>query len=111
MAYQKYTKAEPIPVRPIIGSIGSVTYNLAKHAAKLIGPLVGNSRDLKNAQEFVGKIQILNFVDDEIITLYDDTAMFTCIPPDDAIQVIRECLEKGETLSERIDDLSVDQIV
>ena len=39
----KVHKPEPIPVRPIISSIGSVTYNLAKHAAKIIGPLVGQS--------------------------------------------------------------------
>ena len=110
----KVHKPEPIPVRPIISSIGSVTYNLAKHAAKLIGLLVGNSpHHLKNTQEFVGKIQNLKLVDDEIITSYDVTALFTCIPPvrpDDAIQVVRECLEKDGTLSERT-DLSVDQIV
>ena len=29
----KVHKPEPIPVRPIISTIGSVTYNLAKHAA------------------------------------------------------------------------------
>ena len=69
-------------IKPIISSIGSVTYNLAKHAAKLIGPLVGNSpHHLKNTQEFVGKIQNLKLVDDEIITSYDVTALFTCIPP------------------------------
>ena len=52
----------------------------------------------------------VKLVDDEIITSYDVTALFTCIPPDDAIQVVRECLEKDGTLSERT-DLSVDQIV
>ena len=37
----KVHKVEPTSLRPIISSIGSVTYNLAKHAVKLIGPLVG----------------------------------------------------------------------
>ena len=31
----KIHKSEPIPVRPIVSSIGSVTYNLAKHAAQI----------------------------------------------------------------------------
>ena len=106
----KVHKPEPNPVRPIISSIGSVTYNF-KHAAKLIGSLVGNSpHHLTNAQEFVGKVQNLKLVDDEITPLYDVTALFMCIPSDDAIQVVREYLEKDGTLSERT-DLSVNQIV
>ena len=36
-------KSDPIPLRPIVSSIGSVTYNLAKHLTKILSPLVGQS--------------------------------------------------------------------
>ena len=38
----KIHKPSPIPVRPIVSSIGSVTYNIAKHLASILSPLVGN---------------------------------------------------------------------
>ncbi len=36
-----FHKPEPIPVRPIVSSIGSATYNIARHIAWLLKPLVG----------------------------------------------------------------------
>ena len=39
----------------------------------------------------------------EIITSYDVSALFTSIPPDDAIQVVRNCLIKDVNLSDRTD--------
>ena len=44
-------------------------------------------------------------MDDEIITSCDVTALSTCIARDDAIQVVRECLEKDVTLSESVDKI------
>ncbi|XP_072014754.1 uncharacterized protein [Amphiura filiformis] len=104
-------KPDPIPVRPIISSIGSVTYNLAKNAAKTIGPLVGKSpHHLINTQDFVKKIRDTSVDDNEIITSYDVSALFTSIPPDDAIKVVKDFLSEDTTLSERT-DLTVEQIV
>ncbi|XP_072041394.1 uncharacterized protein [Amphiura filiformis] len=114
--YRRFTgfkihKPDPIPVRPIVSSIGSVTYNLAKHAAKILGPLVGRSpHHIKNTQDFVNQIKDLKLSESEIITSYDVTALFTCIPPDFALNVVKECLESDNTLSERT-NLKVEQIV
>ncbi|XP_072041173.1 uncharacterized protein [Amphiura filiformis] len=94
-----------------VSSIGSVTYNLAKHAAKILGPLVGRSpHHIKNTQDFVNQIKDLKLSESEIITSYDVTALFTCIPPDFALKVVKECLESDNTLSERT-NLKVEQIV
>ena len=56
------------------------------------------------------KINSLTLDENEIITSYDVSALFTSIPPDDAIQVVRNCLIKDVNLNERT-DLSVEQIV
>ncbi|XP_068707863.1 uncharacterized protein [Montipora foliosa] len=98
----KIHKPEPIPLRPIVSSIGSVTYNLAKHSAYIPRPLVGcSSHHLKKTQAFVEKIREIKLTTEETITSYDVSALFTSIPADEAITAIRQRLEKDETLAER----------
>ena len=42
------------PLRPIVASRGSITYDTAKHVAKILAPLVGKSdRHLQNNQDLV----------------------------------------------------------
>ena len=113
----KVHKPDPIPVRPIVSSIGSVTYNLAKHAAEILGPLVGKSphhikkkKKKKKPQDFVNQIKDLKLTGSETITSYDVSALLNYIPPDFAIKVVKESLANDDTLHERT-NLSVDQIV
>ena len=41
------------PLRPKVSSIGSVTYNAAKHLAVILGPLVGRKDyHVKNSRDF-----------------------------------------------------------
>ena len=40
----KIHKPDPVPVRPIVSSIGSVTYNIAKYVAEILDPLVGKTK-------------------------------------------------------------------
>ena len=45
---------EGVPLRPIVLSIGSPTYKLAKEMAKILTPLVGKTEtSVKDATEFV----------------------------------------------------------
>ena len=98
------------PLRPIVSSIGSVTYELASFLAKILGPLVGKSEHhVQNSADFVNKIKDIRVEEDEIITSYDVCSLFTCIPPKEAISVVREALETDDTLSDRT-NLSVNQI-
>ncbi len=107
----KIHKKEPIPVRPITSSIGSVTYKLAKYGAKILGPLVGKSKySIKNTQEFVNDTNGLVLEDGEIFISYDIIALFTAVPSADAISVARKRLESDPTLKDRT-NLTVDQIV
>ena len=89
-------------LRPIVSSVDSVTYNAAKHIAYIIGPLIGKSKHhIVNSQDFVNKIRDIKLQENETITSYDVSALFTCVPPDEAVQVVRNFLEKDTTLNER----------
>ncbi|CAH1240098.1 NOTCH2 [Branchiostoma lanceolatum] len=99
-----------VPLRPIVSGIGSVTYNLAGYLAKILGPLVGKSQHhVQNSADFVQKIKDITVAEDEIITSYDVCSLFTCIPPKEAVSVVREALEADDTLADRT-KLSVDHI-
>ncbi|XP_078621335.1 uncharacterized protein LOC144887811 [Branchiostoma floridae x Branchiostoma japonicum] len=101
---------QDVPLRPIVSSIGSVTYELAKFLAKILGPLVGKSQHhVQNSADFVDKIKDLRVEEDEIITSYDVCSLFTCIPPKDAVSVVKEALEADNTLTDRT-KLSPDQL-
>ncbi|XP_066288338.1 uncharacterized protein [Branchiostoma lanceolatum] len=95
-----------VPLQPIVPSIGSVTYNLTGHLAKILGPLVGKSQHhVQNSADFVHKIKDINVAEDEIITSYDVCSLFT----KEAVSVVMEALQADDTLADRT-NLSVDHI-
>ena len=49
---------EDVPLRPIVSSIGSVTYGVAKELSRILKPLVGNSiYHVNNSKEFAEEIR------------------------------------------------------
>ena len=95
----KIHKPDPIPVRPIVSGIDSVTYNLAKYAASVLGPLVGTTpHHIENTRDFVEKIKGFKQQEDEVAMSYDIAALLTSFSPDVAIQVVRNRLESDQTL-------------
>ena len=47
-----------IPLRPIVSSIGSVTYGVAKEISRIMKPLMGTSEHhVKNTKEFADEIR------------------------------------------------------
>ncbi len=72
---------EGVPLRPIVSSINSVTYNIAKYVANILAPLVGNTpHHIQNSLDFVNKVKGLKIEQDETMVSYDVTSLFTCIP-------------------------------
>ncbi|XP_077986089.1 uncharacterized protein LOC144440576 [Glandiceps talaboti] len=100
-----------IPLRPIVSSVGSITYNCAKFLAGILSPLVGKSKHhVVNSQQFADAIKKERVEPDEELRSYDVTALFTSVPIDKALDVILHRLQEDTTLNQRT-SLSPSQVV
>ena len=98
------------PLRPIVSSCGSITYNSAKFLADILSPLVGrSSRHLKNSADLVNKLSDIRINQDECLVSYDVSALFTSVPVDESINIIRDLLINDESLEDRC-NLSPEQV-
>lgn len=69
------------PLPPIVSTIGSVTYNLAKHLARIISPLVGQTASyIKNSAHFSEIINQRQVHENELMVSSDVTSLFTKVP-------------------------------
>ena len=90
------------PLRPIVSSCGSVTYGVAKELAKILKPLVGKSpHHINSTQDFVEQAKQFKLEPGECLSSYDVPALFTSVPIDPALKVIKDLLDKDTTLKER----------
>ena len=101
------------PLRPIVSSIGSVTYELACVVADILSPLIGNTvHHILNTQTFVEEVKDLKLHPDESLVSFDVTALFTSIPVNDTLEVIKEILEKDNSWKKGLaEQLSVENVV
>ena len=91
-----------VPLRPIVASRGSLTYNASSVLADILGPLVGKSEHhIKNSGDFVDKIKNLEVPPGQKLISYDVSALFTSIPVPDAIKAVRIKLDEDPKLQER----------
>ena len=98
------------PLRPILSSMGSITYGVAKELAFIIKPLVGQSpHHLKNTQHFIQTLQGKKLEPGEVITSFDVKALFTSVPVLPAIQIVKQRLQQDTTLPQRT-SMSIPQI-
>ena len=99
------------PLRPIVSSRGSVTYGVAKVIAKVLKPLVGKlSHHIQSTSDFINKVREVTLLPGECLNSYDVTALLTSVPIDQSLNIIRNLLEKDDTLSNR-SVLSVQNII
>ena len=91
-----------MPLRPIISSIGSVTYSTAKELARIIKPLVGgSSHHVKNNMHFIQRIEGIQQKPEEFMMSFDVEALFTSVPIEPAIAIIKKLLEEDKNLCQR----------
>ena len=85
-----------MPLRPIVSSIGTVTYQTSKEVARILKPLVGRSpHHVKNTQDFIDQIKGIHLGQDQCMMSYDVKALFTSVPTMKAITIIKQLLEQG----------------
>ena len=90
------------PLRPIVSSRDPVTYGVAKVLAKILRQLVGKSmHHIQSTKDFVNSVSMVNLLPGECLCSYDVTALFTSVPIDLALNVIRELLEQDTSLCNR----------
>jgi len=80
-----------VPLRPIVNTIGSPTYELAKYVASILAPLVGKTSSyIKDSNQFVNFIKNTTVDPEDKLVSFDVVQLFTKIPLDEAIQVVKE---------------------
>ena len=90
------------PLRPIVSSCGSVTYGVAKELAKILKPFIGKSpHHITSTQDFVEQAKHIKLEPGECLSSYDVSALFTSVPIDPALNIIKDLLDKDNTLKER----------
>ena len=91
-----------IPLRPIVSSRRSISYEVAKELARILKPLVGSSpHHIKNSGDFIEHIKHITFQANETITSYDVSALFTSVPIEAAINIIQRRLELDQEFHSR----------
>ena len=99
-----------MPLRAIISSIGTVTYATAKELPRILKPLVGRSpRHVMNNLDFIESIRGIQLQPEECMVSYDVEVLFTSVPVESAISIIKKHLEKVKRLHQRT-AMTVNQI-
>ncbi|XP_046393718.1 uncharacterized protein LOC124161442 [Ischnura elegans] len=87
---------EGIPLRPIVSQIDAPTYHLARYLARHLQPHVGKtSSHVKNSAHFVEILQGVTMEDKDIMVSFDVESLFTNVPIDDSLEIIRGLQTKG----------------
>ena len=98
------------PLRPIVSSTGTVSYNTSKELANILKPLVGwTTHHLKNTKDFIEQIKDVKLLPDETIISYDIKALFTSVPIQPVINIIKNKLENDKDLKLRT-SMSIEHI-
>ena len=93
---------EGVPLRPTVSSIGAVTYYTSKELARILKPLVGRSPyHIQNSQDFIQQIQGIQLQTNQCMVSFDVKALFTSVPIQPAITIIKKLLEEDQSLQQR----------
>ena len=83
--------SDDFSLRPIISSIATRNYNLAKFLSKLIDPVISKEHRAKYSFSFCEQIQQVNNNDNFLVS-YDVCSLFTSIPLQETIQIAVELI-------------------
>ena len=90
------------PLRPLVSSRGLVCYGLAKILTTIFKPLAGRSpHHIHITQDFVEQANKVTLITGECFSSYDVTALYASVPVESVLGIIKDPLEKHNTLRER----------
>ena len=93
---------EDTPLRPIVSSIGSATYETGKELSRILKPLVGRStHHVRNNQEFIQSIQEITIEEEDCMMSFDVKSLFTSVPIQPTLNIIKKLLEEDTSLHQR----------
>ena len=100
-----------IPLRSIVSSTGTATYNTAKELAKILKPLVGMStHHVQNTRDFVEQLKAVRLKQGECIISYHVTALFTSVPIQPVVNIIQQRLANDKELQQRT-SMSINHVI
>ncbi|XP_058819272.1 uncharacterized protein LOC131682082 [Topomyia yanbarensis] len=83
------------PLRPVVSTIGSATYNVAQFLSGIIGNIVGKTDyHVKNSFEFAEQITETQIAEDEMLFSLDVTSLYTNIPVSFALECLNDRWEE-----------------
>ena len=83
--------SDDFSLRPIISSIGTYNYNLAKFLTELLDPVISKEHCAKDSFSFCEEIQQVSSNDNFLVS-YDVCSLFTSIPLQETIQIAVELI-------------------
>ena len=91
-----------IPMRPIVSYTGTPLYEISKYIANILRPY-GKLKEqhIHSSKSFSTFICQQKIEPDEIMVSFDVTSLYTTIPIDQALLVIRDLLEHAQKLADR----------
>ena len=102
---------EGYPVRPIVSFVNAATYALSKYLAKILAPLLNQSnRSVKNSFDFVNVVKGLHWRSGDVMVSFDVVSLFSCVPVELAISIIKKRLSSDSFLPSRT-ALGIDDII
>ena len=81
------------PIRPILSTLNTFNYKVAKYLVPILEPLTTNAFTLKNSYDFVKELQTLE-VKNTVMASFDIKSLFTNIPLNETIQIVTNQLFK-----------------
>lgn len=79
------------PLRPVVSTIGSATYNMARFLADVIGKVVGKTVfHVRNSFDFAEEITGVQTSEEEVLFSLDVVSLYTNVPVDYALRCLEE---------------------